>query len=86
MLSGVGPAAQLKEHGIPVVHDLPGVGARLTDHPVVDLDFLDKAGVSSNFLDPKNFTHAVKMIKALYQYLRHGNGPLASNVSSAGLD
>ncbi len=31
-LSGVGPAALLQEHGINVVHDLPGVGADLQDH------------------------------------------------------
>ncbi len=31
-LSGVGPAAELREHGIPVVHDLPGVGENLQDH------------------------------------------------------
>jgi choline dehydrogenase len=31
-LSGVGPGALLAEHGIAVVHDLPGVGANLHDH------------------------------------------------------
>lgn len=31
-LSGVGPAALLAEHGIPLVHELPGVGANLRDH------------------------------------------------------
>ena len=31
-LSGVGPAAELREYGIPVVHDLPGVGENLQDH------------------------------------------------------
>ena len=33
MLSGVGPAAHLREHDIPVVHDLAGVGENLQDHP-----------------------------------------------------
>ena len=33
MLSGVGPAARLRELDIPVVHDLPGVGENLQDHP-----------------------------------------------------
>ena len=32
MLSGVGPAAHLREHGITPVVDLPGVGANLQDH------------------------------------------------------
>jgi choline dehydrogenase len=32
MLSGIGPAAHLKEHGIDVVSDLPGVGENLQDH------------------------------------------------------
>jgi choline dehydrogenase len=31
-LSGVGPAAELAAFGIPVVHDLPGVGENLQDH------------------------------------------------------
>ena len=31
-LSGIGPAALLREHGVEVVHDLPGVGANLQDH------------------------------------------------------
>jgi len=31
-LSGIGPAALLRAHGIDVVHDLPGVGANLQDH------------------------------------------------------
>ncbi len=32
MLSGIGPAAQLKEHGIEVIADRPGVGQNLQDH------------------------------------------------------
>ncbi len=32
MLSGIGPAAHLKEHGIEVLADRPGVGANLQDH------------------------------------------------------
>ncbi|MEZ5936533.1 MAG: choline dehydrogenase [Alphaproteobacteria bacterium] len=32
MLSGIGPAAHLREHGIEVLHDLPGVGENLQDH------------------------------------------------------
>ncbi len=36
--SGLGPAADLRDLGITVVADLPGVGANLADHPAVDLD------------------------------------------------
>jgi choline dehydrogenase-like flavoprotein len=35
MLSGIGPAGQLRKLGIDPVADLPGVGANLQDHPVV---------------------------------------------------
>jgi choline dehydrogenase len=35
MLSGVGPASHLSAHGIPVLADLPGVGANLHDHPMI---------------------------------------------------
>jgi choline dehydrogenase len=35
MLSGIGPADHLREHGIKVVADSPGVGANLSDHPIV---------------------------------------------------
>jgi choline oxidase len=31
--SGIGPAAHLRSAGVPVVHDLPGVGEHLLDHP-----------------------------------------------------
>ncbi|WP_088346766.1 MULTISPECIES: choline dehydrogenase [Rhodomicrobium] len=31
-LSGVGPAGELRQHGIDVLHDLPGVGENLQDH------------------------------------------------------
>jgi choline dehydrogenase len=42
LLSGVGPAPHLKELGIPVVHDLPGVGENLRDHPAVFILFRGK--------------------------------------------
>lgn len=37
MLSGVGPAAELRQLGIPVVADLPGVGQNLHDHLLVSV-------------------------------------------------
>jgi choline dehydrogenase len=37
LLSGIGPAAELRKLGIPVVADLPGVGQNLHDHLLVSL-------------------------------------------------
>ncbi|MET0374791.1 MAG: GMC family oxidoreductase N-terminal domain-containing protein [Rhizorhabdus sp.] len=35
LLSGIGPADELRELDIPVVHDLPGVGRNMQDHPSI---------------------------------------------------
>jgi choline dehydrogenase len=40
MLSGIGPGAHLRELGIEVRHDLPGVGRNLHDHPVSNVQAL----------------------------------------------
>lgn len=39
MLSGIGPAAHLAEHGIPVIADRPGVGQNLQDHLEIYMQF-----------------------------------------------
>ncbi|WP_306319140.1 MULTISPECIES: GMC family oxidoreductase [unclassified Streptomyces] len=39
LLSGIGPRADLVRAGVPVVHDSPGVGAHLADHPQLALDW-----------------------------------------------
>ncbi|UNO38458.1 GMC family oxidoreductase N-terminal domain-containing protein [Streptomyces sp. MST-110588] len=39
MRSGIGPAHHLRDLGIPVLADLPGVGGNLQDHPAVTLTF-----------------------------------------------
>jgi choline dehydrogenase len=51
MLSGVGPAAHLGEHGIDVVVDLPGVGENLHDHPCVPVQALAPVGVGGSYQD-----------------------------------
>jgi choline dehydrogenase-like flavoprotein len=51
MLSGVGPKAHLKEHGIPLVADLPAVGENLQDQPAGVVSFSVKKeckGMSSS--------------------------------------
>ena len=39
MLSGIGPEAELKKHGIPLVHELRGIGENYHDHPVIYMTF-----------------------------------------------
>jgi choline dehydrogenase len=60
MLSGVGREKDLARLGIPVVHDLPGVGENLQDHLDVTLEYRSKSsvpyGISWRAL-PKNILH-----------------------------
>jgi choline dehydrogenase len=46
MLSGIGPAAHLAEHGIPLVVDRPGVGANLQDHLEVYIQMRSKQPIT----------------------------------------
>ncbi|KAJ7126745.1 choline dehydrogenase [Mycena epipterygia] len=79
MLSGVGPAEQLKAHGIPVIHDFPEVGSNLVDHPVVDVYLKDKKNNSANILKPKSLLAMIKLLRAVAQYQMFGTGKLATN-------
>jgi choline dehydrogenase len=48
MLSGIGPRAELARHGIPIVHQLDGVGENYQDHPVVTMTLKAKTnGIES---------------------------------------
>jgi len=79
MLSGVGPAAHLREHGIEVVHDLPGVGQNLNDHFGIDI-VAELKGQTS--LDKYAKPHW--MIWAGLQYMLFKSGPVTSNVVEGG--
>jgi choline dehydrogenase len=75
MLSGIGPADHLAEHGIGVIADSPAVGANLSDHPIVtamwhtpkSTGLWEKAG-------PRN----------LARWRMMHSGPLTTNVAEAG--
>lgn len=79
-LSGIGPGSLLQEHGIPVVHELPGVGENLIDH------LSAKRGYSTNSRYTMNAIMQSLPAKAWagMQYLATRKGPLAASVASAG--
>jgi choline dehydrogenase len=75
MLSGIGPGAHLREHGIDVKIDIAGVGQNLQDHPVCGALFYTKD--TTDFAEFLSFGNILKAQKA-------GRGPLTSNVAEAG--
>ncbi|HEV3038298.1 MAG TPA: choline dehydrogenase [Candidatus Angelobacter sp.] len=75
MLSGVGPAAQLRKFDVPVVCDLPGVGENLQDHPVVP--------VAHECTQPVSLASAETLLNLL-RFLLFRQGPLTSNVGEGG--
>ena len=81
MLSGVGPAAQLERHGLPVVHDLPGVGENLHDHLQVRLIYRVSGARTLNEIYHSLWGRAG--IYANYAFLRRG--PLTMAPAQLGL-
>jgi len=75
LLSGIGPAAQLREFGIDVALDLPGVGENLHDHPVTPVLWRTR-GTS----DLGDFESPLRLL----QWQLRGRGPLVSNVGEGG--
>jgi choline dehydrogenase len=76
MLSGIGPAEHLREVGVDVVHDLPGVGQGLQDHPLVPVVYDVRSGTSLRLAEtPLNMA----------KWKAAGRGPLTSNLAEAGL-
>ncbi len=45
MLSGIGPASELRRLGLPVRKDLPGVGRHLLDHPAAAINFAARSAL-----------------------------------------
>ena len=80
MLSGIGPSDELKKHSIPVLHDLPGVGKHLMDHPVVNGVFELEKGESYMYMIRLRMQDIKRMIPKTIEYLRSGTGVPSSNV------
>lgn len=79
MLSGIGPAAHLSEHGINVVSDLPGVGGNYQDHLVVPVDGKLKDSISLLGQD-----QGLKAIRHGIEWVLFRKGLLSSNLVEAG--
>ena len=80
LLSGVGPADEIRRHGIEAVHDLPGVGKNLQDH----LDVIVSAREKTHFSLSLNPMSLWSTVKAVFQYLFARRGLLTSNVAESG--
>jgi len=77
-VSGIGPAAHLRSIGVPVVHDLPGVGANLSDHYAIRISHRVKNAVSINEL-----SRGLRLSREIARWLTTGRGALTFGVSSA---
>ncbi len=74
MLSGIGPAAELREHGIETIVDSPHVGKHLQDHPLTLLHWAtDSTDTIGDLADPAH----------LDQWTADGTGKLSSNAAES---
>lgn len=80
MLSGIGPAAQLHSLGIPVLHDLPGIGENLMDHLNTRVVYRCRPGFSYNTLRRS----ALRQFLAGLHYAATRRGPLAGGPMTFG--
>jgi choline dehydrogenase len=76
LLSGIGPADEIKEVGIQPAHNLSGVGKNLQDHVMVSVGYLCTKPVS---------LASAESLPNLLKYFLFKRGPLLSNVAEAGM-
>ena len=72
MLSGVGPAHHLRNFGVPVIHDLPGVGENFQDHAAIE----QSVGVNCPTYNVQ--TRVIDYISFGIQWLFSSSGPLSN--------
>jgi choline dehydrogenase len=77
LLSGIGPADELRAAGVPVLADVSGVGKNLQDHLLVSVAYKDESRTTGG-ITPLN------LVGWLGRYLLTKTGPLASNVAESG--
>lgn len=79
LLSGIGPADSIAQHGIKPVHDLPGVGRNFQDHMDVY--------IAAECSEPISYNGHDRWDRALLhglQYLLYKTGPVTACVAEAG--
>jgi choline dehydrogenase-like flavoprotein len=81
MLSGVGPGAHLQALGLPVLHDLPGVGQHLHDHIDV-VQVVDAPGHHDLF--GLSLAGAVRAMRGIFEWRRQRTGMLTTNFGEGG--
>ena len=77
-LSGIGPADEIREHAIPVIHDLPGVGKNLQEHILTFVQFKTKEAVT--FMKELRWD---KLALGTLQWLAFKSGPMANQPLTA---
>jgi choline dehydrogenase len=80
-LSGIGPGPLLRRMGIPLVHELAGVGENLHDHLQVRLMYKVSKPVTTND-DLRSLTGRIRIGM---KWLLHRRGPLAVGINQGGL-
>lgn len=74
MLSGIGPAVHLREKGIEVLHELPGVGQNLQDHVFCLISSLCQQPITAN-----HTLKALPQALALLNFLLRKRGPATTS-------
>jgi len=80
-LSGIGPAPLLQDHGIPVLHDAPGVGENLQDHLQLRLIYKCTRPITTN----DQLASIAGKLRIGLQWLLFRSGPLAIGINQGGL-
>ncbi len=81
MLSGIGRADHLREHGIEVLHDLPGVGRNLQDHFQTRFAYRCKFPITVNDL----MANPIRKLGVGLQYAMFRTGPLTISAGQVGI-
>ena len=80
MLSGIGPATHLREHGIKVLHDLPGVGQNLHDHITTVLIYRTQSKETTFGF---SLSGLAKIVRSIFEWRRDRKGIITSNVAES---